>query len=238
MKSKAHPVYLQAARGGYVAPKDLSTLIRDALRRAFPGSAFSVTTKRGTGSVNVRWQDGPAGKAVETVAGAFETKGFDGMIDLAHSNSLWIYPDGSAHLAHDAGTGGSMGSVPEMIESPRRPDAVLLDNVAACFVFCQRTVTARAYRQALAEFRAQNWVGCEGVDWSALEIVTSDYDGSAHLNNCPNIQPGNGCRWLSDELSSLAYSYDLTAPDAEPEPVATILAPAPAIPEHAPVLCW
>lgn len=202
-----HPIYLKSARGEYVAPKDLATLIRDALRRAFPAARFSVTTKRGTGSIDVRWQDGPNGKAVEAIASAYETKGFDGMIDLAHSNNLWIYPDGSAHICHDSGTAGSMGCAPEIIESARRPDAVLLDNVASCFVFCQRSLTPPAYHRAIAEFRAQNWRGAEGVDWDAIRVMTSDYDGSGYLKDVPLVQPSG--RWLDTELSMLAHSYDL-----------------------------
>jgi hypothetical protein len=203
---KPHPIYLKAARGEYVAGKDIATLIRNTLKVNWPGVAFSVTTKH---SVNIRWQDGPPTSLVDSLAGAFETKSFDGMIDLAHSNSLWIYPDGSAHIAHDSGTAGSMGSDPEIIESARRPDAVLLDNVASVFVFCQRTVTRPAFERAISEYRGY-WAGAETVDWSAIEIACSNYDGSAYLKNVPSVQLHNGNRWLQDELTMLAYSYDFT----------------------------
>ncbi len=240
----AHPLYLKAAKGEHIAPKDIATLVRDSLKRAFPACKFSIKTKQGTGSVNVRWQDGPTGSAVETIAGAFETKSFDGMIDLAHSNSLWIYPDGSAHIAHDGGTGGSMGSAPEVIESPRRPDAVLLDNVASCFVFFQRSVTPRAYRRAIAEYRAQNWVGAENVNWDAIGVATSDYDGSGYLKGCPTVKIGGSCDWLDTVLNRMAYSYDLTEPEAgcEIENCAQCARnaeqAAPAAPAHIPCLCW
>lgn len=230
--SNPHSVYLKAARGEYVAPKDLATLVRDALKRAFPSVKFSVTTKQGTGSINVRWQDGPTGAAVDAVAGSFETKGFDGMIDLAHSNSLWIYPDGSAHIAHDSGTQGSMGTAPEIIVSAKRPDAVLLDNVASCFVFCQRSVTPRAFRRAIAEYRAENWTCTEGVDWDAIVIAASDYDGSGYFKNCPVVQVGGPSMWLDSEISRRAYSYDLTEAEPEPEIV------KPVVPVHTPCLCW
>lgn len=229
---KTHPIYQKALRGEYIAPKDLASLVRTALNAKWPAAKFSVTTKQGTGSINVRWQDGPTYADVNATAGHFETKGFDGMIDLAHSYSLWIYPDGSAHVAHGAGTEGSMGSAPEVIEDPVRPDAVFLEDVASCFVFCQRSVTPRAFRRAIAEYRAQNWIGCENVEWDAIEIRVSDYDGSGYLYNVPNIQPGNGYRWLQDELCRLAHSYDLTAPEPAPEP-----API-AVITHTPCLCW
>lgn len=230
----AHPIYLKAARGEYVAPKDLATLIRGALKTAWPTTKFSVTSSRGSGSsIDIRWQDGPPSSQVDKIAGAYETRGFDGMIDLAHSNNLWIYPDGSAHIAHDEGTEGSMGCHREIIVSAKSPDAILLDNVSSAFVFCQRSVTPRAYRRAIAEYRAQNWVGTETVDWNAIEIAVSDYDGSGYLKNCPTVQLHNGNRWLSDELNTLAYSYDLTQPE---EPAAPIVEKPQPI--HTPALCW
>lgn len=147
-----HPLYLKAASGGYLAPKDLATLIRDALKRAFPTTKFTVRSSRGGGSsVDIGWMDGPICEAVSRIANAFKTKGFDGMIDLEHRNSLWLYPDGSAHVAHDSGTTGSLGCHVEIIESPKSGDAVLVESVASCYVFCSRSITPRAYHRAIAE---------------------------------------------------------------------------------------
>ncbi len=56
--------------------------IRTALKAAFPGFKFSVTTRPGTGSVTVRWTDGPASKAVDAVVSRFEAGSFDGSTDM------------------------------------------------------------------------------------------------------------------------------------------------------------
>jgi len=224
-----HPIYTKAARGEYIAPKDIAILVRTALKAEWPGVKFGVTSSRGGGSsVNVRWQDGPTSKQVETIAGQFETKGFDGMIDLAHSNSLWIYPDGSAHCAHDSGTEGSMGSAPEVIVSPKDGTAILLDNMASCYVMESRSLTAAAFHRAIAEYRAENWVGLEAVNWDAIEVRSHD-DGDAYLANVPSIHVGGPHYWLDSAIGAKAYGYDMTQP--QPETATTEAA-------HSPVLCW
>lgn len=262
---KVHPIYLKAARGEYVRGKDIAHLIRDALKREFAATKFSVTTKS-TNSVNVRWFDGPPTEAVNRVAGAYETRGFDGSIDLAHSNSLWIYPDGSAHIAHDSGTEGSMGQHGEVIESPRRPDAILLDNVSSGFVFCSRSLHPFAYRRAIAEIRAKNYDCLAGVDWSLITVTVSDYDGSGVIKGAGHIRWDGRETWLDCAISQIAHTYDLTgddgsepvamreysqgwsaadfAPEAEnPHPPGTLAASSwqagrEDAPAHQPVLCW
>lgn len=223
-----HPIYNKAARGEYIAPKDLAALIRSALKKHWPQIKFGVTSSRGGGSsINIRWQDGPTAKQVEAIAGQFKTRGFDGMIDLAHSNSLWIYPDGTAHMAHDSGTEGSMGCHPEVVASPKNGSAVLLENVASCFVFTSRTLTAPAYRRAVAEYKAENWAGLENVNWGAIEIKEHD-DGDAYLANVPCIAVGGPHHWLDSAISAKAFSYDLTQPQPQAAPEAA----------HVPVLCF
>ena len=58
--------------------------IREALKQAFPGIKFSVTSSNysGGGSVTVQWTDGPTSAAVERVCYDFEGASFDGMQDL------------------------------------------------------------------------------------------------------------------------------------------------------------
>ena len=224
-----HPIYLKAARGEYIAPKDLAVLVRTALKAKWPNVKFGITSSRGGGSsVSVRWQDGPTSRQVQAVAGQFETKGFDGMIDMAHSNSLWIYPDGSAHCAHDSGTEGSMGSAPEVIVSPKDGTAILLHNVASCYVMESRSISAAPLRRAIAEYRAENWVGLEAVDWDAIEI-REHADGDAYLANVPSIHVGGPHYWLDSAIGAKAYGYDMT----QPQPEIAKLEPV-----HSPVLCW
>jgi hypothetical protein len=71
----------------YMKPADTAKLVRKALKESFPGVKFSVRTSTyaGGASVRVGWNDGPAPKLVEAVAGAFAGSYFDGMIDYKGS---------------------------------------------------------------------------------------------------------------------------------------------------------
>jgi hypothetical protein len=68
----------------YISCADTAKLVREALKKAFPGVKFSVrsSTYSGGASIRVKWTDGPETKKVECVAGAFAGADFDGMIDL------------------------------------------------------------------------------------------------------------------------------------------------------------
>lgn len=167
-----HPIYAKAAIGEYIRAKDIALLIRAALKKAFPATKFSVRTDS---SVRVHWIDGPITKSVDAVIKPFETRDFDGSIDLAHSNSLWIYPDGSAHMAHSRGTTGSMGQASEVIESPRNGKALLLENVASIFVFSSRSISAALLLRGIEIVRAQNWRELEGFDWAQVVISESEH---------------------------------------------------------------
>ena len=101
-----------------------------------------------------------------------------------------------------------MGQAPEVIESARRPSGIILGNVASCFVHTSRTVTAPAYRRAIEDFRAQNWTGCESVEWEKISVRTGDH-GGVFLENVPHVHPGGGWKYLEHEICNLAHSYDL-----------------------------
>ncbi|TAL29048.1 MAG: hypothetical protein EPN98_21640 [Phenylobacterium sp.] len=59
----------------------VAQLIRADLKTVFPGVKFSVTTRRGTGSVTVQWVDGPAVDPVASIAAKYEAGSFNGMTD-------------------------------------------------------------------------------------------------------------------------------------------------------------
>jgi hypothetical protein len=63
--------------------KETAALIRQALKAAFPGVKFSVTTAYGsmTSSTNVRWTDGPTEPEVSRVTVRFTSQSFDGSTD-------------------------------------------------------------------------------------------------------------------------------------------------------------
>lgn len=210
----AHPIYLKAKAGQYIAHKDIATLIRSALKRTFPGTAFSVTTKTysGGGSVDVSWEDGPTHKQVEEVVDRFETKGFDGMIDLAYYKSLWISPDGSVSLARSEGTSGSNGSCPEVIGSSHSPDAVLVENIAGCYVHANRRHSAEHMQRAIAAYRAENWGYLERLEaagqfsWDMVSVKVYPWGGCEIV--APVVQEPASCRWLSDLLHRKAAELE------------------------------
>lgn len=63
--------------------KETAQLIRQALKAAFPGFRFSVTTSYAsmTSSTHIRWTDGPTLPEVERITDRFTSRGFDGMTD-------------------------------------------------------------------------------------------------------------------------------------------------------------
>lgn len=89
-------------------------LLRAELKRAFPGTKFSVQLSRGTayGYCDVTYKDGPALSEVDRIADGFEGRGFDGSIDMAYSKETSYCPVHGARFAGTQGTHGSRGSVP------------------------------------------------------------------------------------------------------------------------------
>lgn len=98
----------------YVSYADTARLIRSALKLAFPGVRFSVTSKSysGGGSVRVRYIDGPSKDKVDAALDGFAGSDFDGMIDMSFSHDCYMTRSGSVGYVGTYGTSGSGGSVP------------------------------------------------------------------------------------------------------------------------------
>lgn len=201
-----NPIYLKAKAGEHISTTDVAKLIRLALKKAFPSTTFSVRSNSYSGgsSVYVSWMDGPTSKAVDAIVGNFETKGFDGMIDMAHYRSLWLAPDGSATCAHDTGTQGSMGSAPEHIGSAHHPDAVLVDNICGCYVQTSRCVSEATLRRGIEAVKAKNYSDLSTFDWSTVGVRVSSYDGSASVTGCDSVRLYND--WLSSLIHREAFA--------------------------------
>lgn len=67
----------------HISIPETAKLIRRALKEAFPGVKFGVTSKSysGGGTVNVSWWDGPTANEVKKVTWKFEGATFDGQTD-------------------------------------------------------------------------------------------------------------------------------------------------------------
>lgn len=110
---------------------DSNKLLKKALRKAFPGTKFSVRMSRGTGYGNawVRWTDGPSTEEVQKVIAPFEGQGFDGMTDSSYYKDTAIEIDGVVYRS-----------------------GLRMVNV-------QRDVSDEAMQAKIAELEADGWTG-------------------------------------------------------------------------------
>ena len=118
-------IYQAVRESGRISAAQTAVLIRQRLKREFPGVKFSVTTRQ-TLSISVDWTDGPEWEVINNIVGNYEFGGFDGSIDMAYHVDRWLYQDGTMSFAYTSGTAGSLGHVDEDIEDPQRGDAVLV----------------------------------------------------------------------------------------------------------------
>lgn len=130
----------------YLSAAETAKLVRQALKREFPGVKFSVRsdTYSGGASIDVRWTDGPRTKRVEAVAKQYSGANFDGMIDMKNYKSHWLRADGSVFLRYDCGTTGSAGSIPATDNrdlEPVMPADAEAVHFGADYIFCTRTLS-------------------------------------------------------------------------------------------------
>ena len=201
-KMKTNEIYEKAKRGEYIDRKDISNLIRAALKAKFKGVKFSVSTHNNC--INVVWVDGPNSDQVESVISQYETQNFDSMIDLAHSRSLWLAPDGTASVLHDCGTEGSMGLHREIIGSAHHPDAVMCEKIVCVYVRASHRITASRLVKAVEEVKSGNYSDLNGYDWSDLQIEPNPY--GAYFKRVGS-EPQVGGYWLTQFIMKIAYSY-------------------------------
>jgi hypothetical protein len=167
----------------YIPTAEVAKLIRTALKRAFPGVTFSVRSKvySGGSSINVDWTDGPTAKQVEAIAKSYQGGRFDGMIDMAYSVDSYLMADGSAAVAHNPGTVGSMGLDPGFRQFKPAPDAERV-HFSVSHVFCNRDYSQAMKQRALDSLRARYALGedCSDVAvetnrWGRAEITRNPY---------------------------------------------------------------
>lgn len=151
----------------HIDTPEAAKLIRKALKAAFPATKFSVRSQRYSGgsSIDVRWTDGPSGKAVKAITDQFQGSGFDSMIDLKYSLTHWLMPDGSVIVADNPGTEGSAGVHPKQSNPKPDPKAELV-RFGSDFVFCERELT-------------EQWIDKCSEAWAELSVT----EQVALLNN-------------------------------------------------------
>lgn len=177
-KNSISEIFQKARNGEWINNQDLAFLVRQALKAAFPKTKFSVRNQHYS-SITVQWVDGPSSKQVQAVTGSFETKAFDGSIDLAYSKSFWLYSDGLASHAHTDGTERSLGYVGESISSAERPDGVPVTNVSGVYISETRRYSVD-FLQEIVNTLKTKWdlsgVSVEHSDWEGGRVVTKDWD--------------------------------------------------------------
>lgn len=177
----------------YLRTAEVAKLIRAQLKAAFSGVKFSVRSESFSGgsAIRVRWMDGPAEKAVEAVARAYEGARFDGMIDYAWSVSHWLLPDGTVQVAIDPGSAMTAGMHGPDASIKPHDDAELVC-FGSLYISCRRDLSP-AFMQTLVNRVCERW----GVP--TPEVRVSDYDGSGYLGYDRNLHvPNAGGLYLAD----------------------------------------
>lgn len=193
----------RAPEAEYVDAAATAKLLRAALKRAFPGTRFSVRTERyaGGASIHVNWTDGPLVKQVEPLAKGFAGARFDGMVDAQVYASHWLMPDGSVEVATcPAMTGGQ-----DVMTDPK-PGAKLV-RFGAHYVFVERNHSVALLQEVGAMVCAR--YGLE----PSLVTVESHGDGTGYygatLDRIPfQTSNGIGPRTLREELNRAASTCD------------------------------
>jgi hypothetical protein len=163
----------------HLSTAELAKVIRDDLKREFPGQKFSVTSSHFSGgsAIDVQWTDGPAYAEVHDLVSDYANRGFDGMIDMAYTISHARLPDGRIVRVASEGTEGSGGSHPSWRE--QYPGAKPV-TCSASYVQCQRHHSETALRWALAQMVKQQFVmeedfeivpGSSGKGWTVSPWV-------------------------------------------------------------------
>ena len=137
----------------YVSTKECAKLIRQALKKTFPGCRFSVRTHTYSGGshVTVRWLDGPTTKQVEAITDLYYGVSFDGSIDMAYSFESWLLPDGTVQIASSPGTQAMRGDIPATESEKPHPDAKLV-RFSGSRPHCVRVVSEAAVAGVRAAF--------------------------------------------------------------------------------------
>jgi hypothetical protein len=87
----------------YIDAAVAAKMLREALKRNFPGVKFSVRTSKYSGgaSVRVSYATGPTVERVQSVAQRFSGADFDGMTDSkSYHSAVLVAPDGAMREVH------------------------------------------------------------------------------------------------------------------------------------------
>ena len=127
----------------YLGLAESNKILRSHLKRAFPGTKFTVrgSSYAGGSSTDIAWINGPTLAQVEAVASAYSSRGFDGMIDMSYSKTSWLLPAGEIVTGYSSGTEGSAGAVEGYVIPKPHPKAEAVHSGIG-YVHCRRDESA------------------------------------------------------------------------------------------------
>ncbi len=128
-----------------ISAAETASLIRDTLKRQFPGQKFSVTsdTYSGGASCRINWIDGPTTDEVDAHVKIYAGATFDGMTDSKSYHRHWLLPDGSVTLFDKSHP------------TPPKPGSRKV-SLGADFVFTERQLSPDTKAQLIAELEQQH----------------------------------------------------------------------------------
>ena len=158
--------------------KETAQCIREALKAAFPGGKFSVTTSYAsmTSATSIRWTDGPTEPEVEYVTNRFTSKTFDGSDDSTHYHAQDFH--------------GQRVQFSGWVQTTRYVSVALLTKALA------------RYQALRAEY------GLPAADLAVTENGRHPYIGGRDVNAAAGVNPGGyryAFRYCSDAVQSIAY---------------------------------
>lgn len=167
--------------------KETAQLIRQALKSAFPGQKFSVTTKYGScySATDIQWTDGPTEPEVQRITNQFSSKSFDGMTDSTNY--------------HEQVVDGQRVQYSGWVNTTRRISATLLEKALVRLQLDRAAYGLPQARVTVKENGSYPFV--DGPDVNAEAGISSDgkyryrfqYVSDAVQSIAYHLRP-NGCR--------------------------------------------
>ena len=174
----------------HLSVTETAKLVRGALKKAFPGTKFSVRSNSYSGgaSINVRYTDGPKAKDVEKVAKRYAGASFDGMIDLKYHHEHYLCPDGRVVWARNYGH--SYDNDSNVLTLDDLPPGTKVVSFGADYVFVDRDHSDE-FRARIEAALVKEYAEFNGTYDGSTRIGDSMW-GSDLFNRVASINEGDG----------------------------------------------
>lgn len=125
----------------YLGTTDVARIIRKELKTKFPETKFSVRSSKYSmgSSIHINWDNGPTEDQIKKIVRKYESKDFDGMIDLEFYYYHYMLPDGTIEMWGSEGTSRSAGVYPNWEKD--LPEGAVKVSLSSGYIFTDRTVT-------------------------------------------------------------------------------------------------